>query len=152
VLLDSAKLSGILVETAAQDRPDLTTVAIGIGINLLQAPANTSYGATALTDHGAHVEPGGAFSLLAAALGRRFADWNDGSNFAVIRSEWTARAAGVGGPVSVTVGDRTVTGTFRGLASDGALLLEAGGHVHAIHAGEVSLALRPTVPGSIEAS
>jgi BirA family transcriptional regulator, biotin operon repressor / biotin---[acetyl-CoA-carboxylase] ligase len=152
VLLDSAKVSGILIETAAQDRPDLTTVAIGIGINLLQAPANTSYGATALADHGAHVEPDEAFSILAAALCRRLADWNDGSNFAVIRGDWTARAAGVGSPISVTLGDRTVTGAFRGLASDGALLLEAGGAVHAIHAGEVSLTLRPAVPGSAEAS
>ena len=35
-----------------------------------------------------------------------------------------------------------------GIASDGALLLtEPGGQVHAIHAGEVSLALDPAVPG-----
>jgi BirA family biotin operon repressor/biotin-[acetyl-CoA-carboxylase] ligase len=142
VLLGGRKLSGILIETVAQDLPERTTVAIGIGVNLVHAPDHTRYGATSLSQHGAFVEPGAAFSMLAAALHRRLADWNDGGNFSLIRSEWMARAAGLGCPVSVTLGGRTVTGEFRGLASDGALLLsEAGGQLHAIHAGEVSLAL-----------
>lgn len=142
VLLDRAKLSGILIETLAQDRASATTVAIGIGLNLVHAPENTRYGSTSLAEHGATLEPGEAFARLAAAMATRLADWNDGSNFAVIRRDWTARAAGLGRAASVIMGERTVTGKFTGLASDGALLLsEGGGQVHVIHAGEVSLAL-----------
>jgi BirA family transcriptional regulator, biotin operon repressor / biotin---[acetyl-CoA-carboxylase] ligase len=141
VLLDQRKLSGILIETVAQDARH-TTVAIGIGINLAHAPAHTRYGATSLAEHGGHIEPDEAFERLAAAMAARLAAWNDGRSFAVIRREWTARAAGLGRVASVTMGERTVTGEFTGLASDGALLLsEPGGRLHAIHAGEVSLAL-----------
>lgn len=144
VLLDGAKLSGILIETVAQDEghtPSQTTVAIGIGINLAHAPDHTRYGATSLAAHGGHLESDDAFERLAAAMAERLAAWNDGRDFAVVRRDWTARAAGLGRVASVTMGERTVTGEFTGLASDGALLLSEGGRLHAIHAGEVSLAL-----------
>ena len=142
VLLAGAKLSGILIETLAQDGAGHTTVAIGIGVNLVDAPEQTRYGATSLAEHGVVVGPGEAFTRLSAAVGARLADWNDGNNFAVIRCDWTARAAGLGRPVRVTMGDRTVIGEFTGLASNGALLLsDGGGQLHVIHAGEVSLAL-----------
>lgn len=141
VLLDGAKLAGILIETVAQDAGQ-TTLAIGIGLNLAHAPDHTRYGATSLADHAAPVAPDAAFERLSAAMAARLAEWNDGRGFAVTRRDWTARAAGLGRAASVTMGDRTVTGEFTGLASDGALLLsEAGGQLHAIHAGEVSLAL-----------
>ena len=165
VLLDSAKLAGILIETMTQPEParsraggnpadmsgdadfgsscpGATTVAIGIGVNLVRAPENTRYGATSLAEHGASLEPSEAFAGLASAMAARLADWNDGSGFAVIRRDWTARAAGLGGVASVIMGNRTVTGKFTGLASDGALLLSEGdSQLHFIHAGEVSLAL-----------
>lgn len=141
VLLGGAKLAGILIETVAHDAAS-TTVAIGIGVNLTQAPDNTRYGATTLAAHGARVEPQEAFARLAKAMETRLAAWNDGGNFAVVRRDWTAHAAGLGRPASVTMGERTVSGEFTGLASDGALLLsEQGGQLHVIHAGEVSLAL-----------
>jgi BirA family transcriptional regulator, biotin operon repressor / biotin---[acetyl-CoA-carboxylase] ligase len=140
VLLDGAKLSGILIETVAQ-QPGLTTVAIGIGINLAHAPDHTRYGATSLAAHGGDLEPDEAFERLATAMAARLAAWNDGRGFAVIRRDWTARAAGLGRVASVTMGERTVTGEITGLAEDGALLLSEGDHLHAIHAGEVSLAL-----------
>ena len=177
VLLDGAKLSGILIETVAQPATarsraggtpvdthqplwvpacagtsadgdftssctGTTTVAIGIGINLASAPEHTRYGATSLAAHGVHVEPDDAFRRLAAAMTARLAVWNDGAGFAVIRRDWTACAAGLGRLASVTMGERTVIGQITGLASDGALVIrEAGGRLHAVHAGEVSLAL-----------
>jgi BirA family biotin operon repressor/biotin-[acetyl-CoA-carboxylase] ligase len=142
VLLDGAKLSGILIETVAHDAPGHTTVAIGMGVNLRHAPERTRYGATSLARHEGRIAPDEAFARLAAAMAARLADWNDGRGFAVIRRDWTARAAGLGRRASVTMGERTVIGDFTGLASDGALLLsEPGGQLHVIHAGEVSLAL-----------
>ena len=142
VLLESAKLAGILLETLARDGPGATTVAVGIGINLASAPDHTRYGATSLAAHGAHVAPQDAFARLADSMAARLAEWNDGQGFALIRSDWMERAAGLGGKASVTMGERTLIGEFSGLASDGALLLsEAGGRTHCIHAGEVSLAL-----------
>lgn len=141
VLLGGAKLSGILIETVARDAPEATTLAVGIGINLAHAPRGGRYGATSLAKHGAEVEPNEALQSLASALERRLALWNNGGNFAVVREDWTARAAGLGGPVEVLCSGRTIRGEFRGLAADGALIIaDARGRVHAVHAGDVSLA------------
>jgi BirA family biotin operon repressor/biotin-[acetyl-CoA-carboxylase] ligase len=152
VLLDGAKLSGILIETVATE-PGTTTVAIGIGVNIAHAPERTRYGATSLAAHGAELDPDEAFIRLAAALSARLAQWNDGCDFAVVRRDWTARAVGIGRRASVATGDRTVIGTFTGIASDGALMLtEAGGRTHLIHAGEVTLVLDSAVLGSAGAT
>jgi BirA family biotin operon repressor/biotin-[acetyl-CoA-carboxylase] ligase len=141
VLLGGAKLSGILIETVGRDAPASTTLAIGIGINLAHAPEGGRYGATSLAEHGAAVQPNEALQILASALDRRLAVWNNGSNFTVVRDDWTARAAGLGGPVQVSEAGRTLKGEFRGLAADGALIIaEPGGRLHAVHAGDVSLA------------
>ena len=148
VLLDGAKLSGILIETVASE-PGATTVAIGIGVNIAHAPERTRYGATSLAAHGAGMEAGEAFTRLAAALSARLAQWNDGRDFAVVRRDWTARAAGLGRPARIAIGGRTVIGIFTGIASDGALMLtDAGGRTHVIHSGEASLALDSAVQGS----
>jgi BirA family biotin operon repressor/biotin-[acetyl-CoA-carboxylase] ligase len=120
-----------------------------MGVNIAHAPERTRYGATSLAAHGAGIDPGEAFTRLAAALSARLEQWNDGRDFTVVRRDWTARAAGLGRPASIAAGDQTVIGTFTGIASDGALMLtEAGGRTHLIHAGEVSLAPDSVASGS----
>ena len=74
-------------------------------------------------------------------LTRRLAQWDEGRGFATIRQDWATRALGLGGGVTASLGDRRVTGTFDGLAPDGALILkETDGTLTPIHAGEVSFA------------
>lgn len=142
VLFDGRKAAGILVETVAQDRPECMTLAVGIGLNLAQAPEASRYGATCLAEHGVELTPVQALAGIAAALDRWLAAWNDGRDFAVVRRAWTARAAGLGGVVSIVEGGRTVTGIFSGLAEDGALIItEIGGPIRLFHAGEVSLSI-----------
>ena len=78
---------------------------------------------------------------LDANLTRRLKQWDETRGFAAIRADWGSRALGLGGEVAATAGTRHLTGTFKGLAADGALLLETGdGTLHPIHAGEVSFA------------
>ena len=80
-------------------------------------------------------------AVLDKHLTHRLAQWDEGRGFSAIRQDWAARALGLGGGVSATAGPRRVTGTFQGLAADGALILcEADGTLTAIHAGEVSFA------------
>lgn len=131
VLLDGAKFCGILPEVVAQPSSGDTVVALGIGVNLAHAPAGVPYPVTAL---GANVA--NAFSALRRALAHRLAAWNDGGGFALVRDEWQAHAVGLGGEVRAA-GE---TGIFRGLAEDGAMLLETAHGRKAIHSGEMRLA------------
>ena len=139
VLIGGAKVCGVLPEVVGE-RP--TRIAIGCGLNVTHAPQGTPYPVTALDQggrHGLSVEQ--VFTTLDTALTRRLAQWDDGRGFASIRSAWSERALGLGGGVSAGSATQTLSGTFKGLAADGALLLEdATGRVTPIHSGEVRFA------------
>ena len=138
VLIDGAKIAGILVEREAE------ALLVGCGINLVSHPDDTPYPATHLTavmdpDALAGPEPRftGADAVL-AVLAARLAHWSarlQGEGFAPLRRAWLARAHGLGR--TVTVGGQI--GTLRGLGPDGALLMvRPDGTEHRVHAGDVS--------------
>ena len=135
VLIGGAKFCGVLPEVVG-DNP--TRIAIGCGINIAHAPEGTPYPVTALGD-GLAVAT--VLAELDANLTRRLAQWDQGRGFSSIRADWAARALGLGSSVTATTGARQLTGTFTGLAADGALVLAAeDGSLTPIHSGEVSFA------------
>ena len=56
LLLDGAKLAGILIE--AESNGGVTAVAAGIGVNCAHHPDNLTYPATSLGAHGTAARPG----------------------------------------------------------------------------------------------
>jgi BirA family biotin operon repressor/biotin-[acetyl-CoA-carboxylase] ligase len=135
VLIGGAKFCGVLPEVVGENP---TRIAIGCGINIAHAPQGTPYPVTAL---GADLAVGTVLQELDASLTRRLAQWDEGRGFAAIRADWAARALGLGGHVTATAGSKQLTGTFTGLAADGALVLAAAdGSLTPIHAGDVSFA------------
>lgn len=135
VLIDGAKFCGVLPEVVGANP---TRIAIGCGVNIAHAPEATPYPVTAL---GADLPVETVLSELDRNLSRRLQAWDEGRGFNLIRDAWRMRALGVGGEVSATAGTQKLSGTFRGLAADGALLLEeASGTLTPIHAGEVTFA------------
>ena len=130
VLADGKKLAGILLESG----PDW--LAVGIGINLAAAPANTECPATALAKFVEPPSPDDALALLAA----RFAHWYDAwmsGGFETLRAAWLARAGGLGLPIRARLPHETRHGVFEGIDGNGALLLNEQGKVTTIAAGEV---------------
>lgn len=135
VLIGGAKFCGVLPEVVGANP---TRIAIGCGINVAHAPQGTPYPVTAL---GRGLNLGTVLETLDRHLARRLAQWDEGRGFASIRQDWGTRALGLGGEVTAMVGTRHVSGTFTGLAADGALLLkDSTGTLIPIHAGEVSFA------------
>jgi len=135
VLIGGAKFCGVLPEVVGENP---TRIAIGCGVNIAHAPEGTPYPATSL---GAGLAVSAVLAKLDEKLSRRLAQWDEGRGFAAIRADWAARALGLGGSVTATSGTRQLTGTFKGLAVDGALMLEeAEGTIIPIHSGEVSFA------------
>jgi len=121
LLLSGAKLAGILTE--GEGREEEGAVAIGIGVNCAAHPADTAYPATDLAAAGAAVTPAELFAALSLKMLGRLAQWNRGEGFATIRTDWLARAAGVGERVRVALADREVVGRFEGLDDTGSLVL-----------------------------
>jgi len=136
LLLDGAKIAGILIE--AESVGDRTVTVAGIGVNCAHHPSGTRYPATNLAACGAAVTPDGLFGALSGAMVARLAQWDGGAGFAAIRAEWLAHAAGIGGDIVVQLADRELTGTFESLDPTGRLMLRLpGGGLEAIAAGEI---------------
>ncbi len=135
VLIGGAKFCGVLPEVVATSP---TRIAIGCGVNIAHAPAGTPYPVTML---GPDLAVAGVLAELDGRLARRLAEWDEGRDFSAIRAAWEQRALGLGEAVSATAGNTRLAGVFRGLAADGALLLETpDGALTPVHAGEVSFA------------
>jgi BirA family biotin operon repressor/biotin-[acetyl-CoA-carboxylase] ligase len=131
LLLDSAKLAGILIERSGN------RVVVGIGVNLAGAPRIAGRKTAALSGEASPDQ-------FAPIVAERFAIWLDA--WRITRGQgvvdaWLARAHPVGSALSVHSGPgQRIDGTFDGLDPDGALRLRvAGGAVEIVRAGDVSL-------------
>jgi BirA family biotin operon repressor/biotin-[acetyl-CoA-carboxylase] ligase len=120
LLLGGRKLSGMLIEAESQPR---FSVAIGIGVNCVSHPPDTGYGATDLQANNVAVAAQDLLPRLAAAMNARLTQWGAGAGFAAIRSDWLARAAGLGEAIMVRLPEREITGIFEGIDADGRLLI-----------------------------
>ena len=136
LLLDGAKLAGILIE--AESVGGATVTVVGIGVNCAHHPRDTGYPATSLAAHGVAATPGELLAELSGAMVTRLAQWDRGAGFPAIRAEWLSHAAGIGGDIVVRLPDRELAGKFESLDRMGRLMLRLpAGQLEAIAAGEV---------------
>lgn len=137
VLMLGGKLAGILLESAgAQGKLDM--LFIGIGVNLVAAPAQAEVeaGATPPVALGADVSQDDFLTELAhhyALWETRFTTYG----FAPVREAWLARAARLGQVITARMPNREVTGTFEDVDTEGNLVLRTPKGVEAIPAADV---------------
>lgn len=127
ILIGDAKAGGILVESTSLPARQTLTVVIGVGLNLQHHPDIAGRHVTSLSRHGVAVTTGAALDALDAALLHATALWDAAHGFSAVRAAWLARSGPVGQRISVNGADGTITGTFAGLDSDGALIIELQG-------------------------
>lgn len=141
VLVDGAKLAGILIETHG-DMLSAASAVIGIGVNVRSRPQELDPGAQGAVA----VEEvlGRAFDRNDLLL-RLLAELDDvlktfdALGFAPFRDEWQGLHVWQGKPVRVLGGPGPLEGTALGVDAAGVLLVAAADGVRAIHSGEVSL-------------
>jgi BirA family biotin operon repressor/biotin-[acetyl-CoA-carboxylase] ligase len=133
LLVDGAKLSGILLERADD------AVVIGFGVNLAHHPTDLDRLATSFAAYGPAPDPQVFAETLAESLARWLSRWRDG--IAPVRERWLARAHPVDTALTARLADgRSIDGLFGGLDAQGALILRlADGTSRVIHAGDVFL-------------
>jgi BirA family transcriptional regulator, biotin operon repressor / biotin---[acetyl-CoA-carboxylase] ligase len=145
VLVDGAKISGILIEHAED------TAIIGIGLNVLQALDEAPYPVTSLSALvGCADLPSRGWrtrdvdtvrEALLGAFARRLDAWHN-CGFGPVRSDWLRRAHPVGTSLHVSTSDGAIEGSFAGLGDDGALLMATDRGVRRLLAGDVSIRFR----------
>lgn len=111
VLVDGAKLSGILLESSAIAK-DRFAVAIGIGTNVVAFPDDLPYPATSLSALGSKGDAEMLFTALSDAWSVNYRVWNEGRGLDAIRRRWLERAHGLGQNVTMQLGERVVAGRF----------------------------------------
>jgi len=137
VLADGAKLAGILLE--ATKLPDgRQGIVIGIGVNVVAAPAGLPYPATSLAELGIERTAPEVFAALSDAWVESFSLWRDGDGVADVLARWRSAAAGIGAPVAVSRADGVVRGVFETIDEAGRLIVRADDKsLIAITAGDV---------------
>ena len=147
ILLDGAKVAGVLLESSLGPGGRVDWVVLGIGVNLVSHPGiKGPVPSTSLVAAGGPpLAPADALGALLAALSRRRQEWED-EGFDAVRHAWLARAHGIGGPVTVVNGDRRLAGIFEGLDAEGALVLAHTG------AAPLSIAAGDVIFGDAEAA
>jgi len=138
VLVDGAKVAGILLQAVSGAGGPAKAVVVGIGVNVRHAPSDVPYPATSLAACGAEVEPEALFTALADAWVEEVALWEAPDGFAKLRDHWLARAAGLGNPIAVRLGDEVFRGTFETIDNEGRLIVRTPeGTTRSISAGDV---------------
>ncbi len=138
ILLDGAKLGGILIETGGSGPNSVDWAVAGIGVNLVTSPAIADQPAIALCDRAAAVPP---VEDLAATIVQRLQAWTAvmvSGGLGEVLEAWQHYSFTPGTQLRVRLADRVLQGRYLGLGSDGALLLEtADGAQRSVAAGEV---------------
>jgi BirA family biotin operon repressor/biotin-[acetyl-CoA-carboxylase] ligase len=119
VLIDGAKAAGILIETADD------ALVLGVGINVARHPEGTPYPATSIHAAGGCGTLDDVLSAFCATFKARWDGFlHDG--FGPLREEWLAHARGMGEAVTIDLEGARLTGVFRAIGEDGALVLDRG--------------------------
>ena len=113
---------------------------VGIGLNVASFPTGLAYPAASVTlllAEGKVPAPSDLAPLLLARLASRYAAWRM-HGFLPLRADWLRLGPMPGEAASVRIGATQVSGAFRDLDPDGALVLElAPGRHRRILAGDV---------------
>ncbi len=141
ILVDGAKLGGILIETVGTEAGQASAV-IGVGINLQMSDSAAEQIDQRWTDaHRAGGIGSGRNQLLGGLLNHLLpllAQF-EAEGFGPWRERWMDRNAHAGVQVTLSSGDSAVAGVVRGVDDSGALLLDVGGMVSPYTGGELSL-------------
>lgn len=141
VLLNGGKVAGILLESIGTGG-QLSHLAIGIGVNLAEAPPASQLEASAMApvsvagETGLTITPEEFLPPLAMAfdrLARQFETYG----FAPIRTAWLARAARLGETVVARTTTETTEGVFETIDDSGAMILRTAHGPRAIAAADV---------------
>jgi BirA family biotin operon repressor/biotin-[acetyl-CoA-carboxylase] ligase len=139
--LGRGKVGGVLCQ--ARSAEDVAWVAVGFGVNVEVAPelgADGAVTAVSLREVGFTGSAGEFSRRLAVAFAIRFRALLGHAE--ETRTRWMSRSVhGMGDPIRVSSGGKTVEGRFAGLARDGRLRVETGGSEISIASGEVLSAL-----------
>jgi len=146
ILLDDAKVGGILIETSGVNTSSIA-IAIGIGLNIANHPTEAlAYPTTDFAQAGLKVTSSEVFENLAMRFDHYFCQWQQKSGFEAIKQRWLDFGPSIGQHLKVNTGTGIITGNFAGLDDHGGLLISlSDGSQQTVLAGDVVVDMDVTV-------
>ena len=139
ILINDAKISGILLEVVNVPARDHPAVIIGVGVNIVSHPQSLDRPSTCLHELGYGGNAKSFLEILADEFFSSVAAW-ERDGFTPIRQAWLDHAVGLGEEISIRSGNDQQQGVFEALDSTGALLLRLqNGSLQTITAGDIFL-------------
>jgi BirA family biotin operon repressor/biotin-[acetyl-CoA-carboxylase] ligase len=131
------KLGGILIEV--EERSTHRAVLVGLGLNISDAPSDIANASSLRRAFGIEVSLSRVLSSLAVTLLDAHRSFCAGGGFQAFHKRWIDRSCFVVDRSSVTIdlGREVLSGTFRGVESNGALVLRSDGVDRIVHSGHV---------------
>lgn len=137
VLVDGAKIAGILLESEPAADGSVDWLVVGVGINVLHHPDVPGYPSCSLLSRGAvSPDPDAVLGLYARHFQSWYNRWRT-QGFAPVRSAWLNAAHGLGGPLTVRLAGESFAGRFVDLDDDGGLIVETTEGRRRVTAGDV---------------
>lgn len=146
LLLEGAKLSGLLLEGHRIGPSNTLAIVIGFGVNVAYAPSDTPYPTATLKSVKPTLSRDDVFKALSDSFARTFSAWRSArrrrsaDSFGAIRRLWLERAAGIGCEVTLRLPSGARNGIFEGLDVSGRLQLKTDQGLEVIDAGDLYLA------------
>jgi len=136
VLIDSKKVAGILLESISLKGKNY--IVIGIGVNIEKAP-DINKNATCIKDWGIEIPSLDTFlNILMGKFNTLYEQWKSDNNFTKTRKTWMKHAYNLNKVIVVDDGSNKISGVYKGIASDGAMLIQlASGQYCSIVTGEL---------------
>jgi len=134
LMVGNRKLGGLLIEVSS--RPLIA--ALGIGLNLENAPKSDNFESACLLDFGVSIKPIKMSKLITQKLGVWIERWSLIGLTPVI-NQWKALGKGIGETIRVRISEQTIVdGKFIDIDKEGRMLLElSNGRSMTISAGDV---------------
>lgn len=135
ILIDGKKIAGILLESDIDFKGHVHALSVGIGVNILSAPKDATF-LKELCHEDTRLAINPVRDTILEELAKYYELWQD-KGFAPIRELWLKEAHGLGETMTVRLPDKTLEGTFKGLKSNGHLMLKTDTETIAINSGDV---------------
>ena len=138
LLVNGAKMSGILLEAGSKLDGKLDWLVLGIGVNIRAHPELPNYLTTDLVASGGpSISPRALLDRFLEAFRPAYDAWEQGG-FPAIRTDWMAHAAGIGQRVVARLEREEIAGSFADLDPEGAMIMQLdSGQQRRIAAGDV---------------
>ena len=138
IIINDSKCAGILIESLRSDN-NKEYLAIGIGVNLIKHPLNSSFKATSLKEEfNFNIERDEFLNKLNINLLENIKRWERGRNFSQILKDWKKFAYKINENISMLLPTgKKIEGIFSDLDDQGGLILSRNDEKSVFYAAEI---------------